>query len=601
MPKEFTVKKQDAELAETSTSSSSMGPLERLRRLRESASGLSNEQNSAPETAGAPDLTTSEADALERLKRLNEEAGAVLPASSFARASEQVSEAARTTAEADALERLARFNENLRARPAPAPPAPETVSTQSVAAEVRPPRSGPAIPSRKIIKSVLALLVAVALAWVPAQRLFTTRSAEATINARLVNLRAPIDGTVEFLSKDLMVGTLVDPGQPLLRLVNARADRQRLDDLRRNVSSLRTESASLERRIERMKQTRDDLAAQSNAFQQSRVLQLEARDAELRADVKAAEAHLEDAIKSYNRSKDLKERGIQTVATLLHAERDMKVGETKVEAARKRLDGNKVELDGARKGFFVGDSYNDVPRSSQRLDEVEQQLADLTSQLEDRQAQLAAYSKDLTVEQKLFEHNSTAVVDATSRGRVWELLTTNGESVRAGQDLMRILDCGATNVTATVSESVYNELWVGQPVEFRLRGASKPLAGSVAALTGLTPAGTNMAIAQSALTREPYHVTLAVPALASSNECNVGRMGSVTFNTSATPAVAGQPPAANLSAAGGASNAARHTALALDIGRTGHQLIAGASRSLAALTLTAGNALKAFKPARNLP
>jgi hypothetical protein len=60
----------------------------------------------------------------------------------------------------------------------------------------------------------------------------------------------------------------------------------------------------------------------------------------------------------------------------------------------------------------------------------------------------------------------------------------------------------------------------------------------VVALTGLTPVGSNFAIEQSALTREPYHVTIVVPGLAALQECNVGRTGRVTFDTSATPASA---------------------------------------------------------------
>jgi multidrug resistance efflux pump len=564
----------------------------------------------SPADAGAHETRSRENDVLERLKRLNEEAG------SFKRESEPdatvvPAEAAPLHPEINALERLARLNEALRTRPEPEIVEPQSQPTQSDSAETRTRRF---MPSGRVIKTVLALAVAIALAWVPAQRLLTTRSAEATVNARLVNLRAPINGKVAFLTKNLSVGTLIDPGQPLLQLVNSRADRQRLDDLQRQVNSLRTETTSLKRRIELQDKTRAQLTAQTDAFQQSRILQLEAREAELQAEVKAAEAHLEDAIKSYKRSKDLEKRGIQTVATLLHAERDMKVAEQKVDVSIKRLDSNKIELDGARNGYYVGDSYNDVPRSAQRLNEVEQQHAELTAQLAEREAQLASYTKDLAAEQTLFKHNTTADVTATDRGRIWELLTANGEDVLAGQDLLRVLDCGAAMVTATVSESVYNGLWVGQPVEFALRGEGKALAGTVAALTGLTPAGSNLAIAQTALTREPYHVTIAVPALAARNECSVGRMGSVTFNTTATPtaapaattaatrspsAAAAAPAAAPATA--DASAAVRNTNLAMAIGRTGHKLANEAGRATAAVTLTASNALKAFKPPFRLP
>ena len=71
---------------------------------------------------------------------------------------------------------------------------------------------------------------------------------------------------------------------------------------------------------------------------------------------------------------------------------------------------------------------------------------------------------------------------------------------------MRVLDCAGAVVTATVSESIYNKLWIGQPAKFQLRGMSEAYAGTVVGLTGLTAAGSNYAIDQTAMTREPYHV-----------------------------------------------------------------------------------------------
>ena len=131
------------------------------------------------------------------------------------------------------------------------------------------------------------------------------------------------------------------------------------------------------------------------------------------------------------------------------------------------------------------------------------------------------------------------------RGRIWEVLTANGEEVRVGQSLLRVLDCAGAVITATVSESVYNKLWIGQQAHFRLRGESKEYAGTVVGLTGLAAAGSNFAIEQTALTREPYHVTIAVPGLAERRECNVGRTGQVTFDSSTAAAPETVKTAAN--------------------------------------------------------
>jgi multidrug resistance efflux pump len=440
-------------------------------------------------------------------------------------------------AEAEALERLVRLNEELRARAIPETPPPAPPSEAPVA-EARPAWTGwslGSIPPGKIIKSLLALVVAVALAWVPLTRLLSVTSAEATINARLINLRAPIDGTISIVAPTIAVGTQVEPGETLLRVTNARADRQRLYELRRSIDNLRTESTALEQRAEELKKTEADLAAKSAAFQKGRISQLEARAGELVAELNAAKAQYEDARQSFERDKQLRAEGFQTVSALLHAERDMKVAATNIDAVRNRQQANEIELDGARKGFFIGDSYNDRPQSAQQLDEVGQQITELASQLEERTSRIAYLEEELATETSAFAKRAEADVTATVSGRVWEVLTANGEKAHEGQDLLRVLDCGGAVVTATVSESDYNELWIGQPTTFQMRGENREYPGSVVALTGLTPAGSNFAIEQAALRREPYHVTVAVPGLAALKECNVGRTGRVTFDSSASP------------------------------------------------------------------
>lgn len=448
----------------------------------------------------------------------------------------------------DPIKRLARLQVEFGRGPHEEKAAQEPPSAQEPVS--RPRRL---VPARKSIKSLLAIAVAVALGWIPVQRLLASTSAEATVNARVINLRAPIDGKVAIFGPTLAVGTPVEPGEKLLEITNARADRGKLDDLRRTVSALTSESTALTSRLDQLRTLQTDLRAQRDAFQQGRIRQLEARAAELQVQITSAEAQNVDAEEALDRSKKLIANGAQTTATLLHVERDSKVTKLAIDAAKLHLQGNEIELEAARKGLFVGDSYNDLPRSAQRLDEIGQQIIETSSQLDERKTRLSYLKNELEAENRLFATFSTAEVNATVRGRIWEVLTANGEEVRVGQDLLRILDCGGAVVTATVSESVYNKLYVGQAARFHLRGESQEYAGTVASLTGLAAAGSNFAIGQTALTREPYHVTIAVPGIAARAECNVGRTGQVTFDTStstsaaaefpATPVAATEPPA----------------------------------------------------------
>jgi len=389
--------------------------------------------------------------------------------------------------------------------------------------------------ARRSIKTLIALVIAGVLGWVPLQRLIQTTSAEALVNARLITLRAPIDGEIIASHDAIEAGATVNPGEKILRIVNQRADRGRLDDLRRTIAALKSESGALAYRLVELKRFQDDLRLQKDAFQSGRILQLQARIDEIAAQIAGAEAQKEDTAGALDRAKKLRKSGFQSVAVLMRASRDDTVAGKSIEALRARLRATRVELDAARQGLFVGDSYNDIPRSAQRVDEIQQQIVETKSHLQERKIRLKGLEGGLAEEEQRFADLSTAVLSVPLTGRIWEVLIAPGEEVRKGQDLLRVLDCGVVIVTAAVSESVYNALRIGGAATFRLRGDSQEHEGRIVGLNGLAVVPSNLAIAQNALVREPYHVSVTVPDLGMASDCSIGRTGKVTFETGSKP------------------------------------------------------------------
>lgn len=73
--------------------------------------------------------------------------------------------------------------------------------------------------------------------WLPLKAVLQTSGVEAVVNARIVTLRSPIHGPVS--AKPPQGSTqlsVVHEGDAILHVVNARGDRVRLDDLRRQMS-----------------------------------------------------------------------------------------------------------------------------------------------------------------------------------------------------------------------------------------------------------------------------------------------------------------------------------------------------------------------------
>jgi multidrug resistance efflux pump len=426
-------------------------------------------------------------------------------------------------------------------------PAPPTETKPATAPPGPAPRSRflPRVLGGRLLKVVCGLALVVFFGWMPLQALLVASSVEAVVNSRVVTIRSPIDGVVTATPRDFAAWS-VDKGAPLLRIVDDKAERTRLDDLRRALGNLEDERPSLVRRLDLAQSGLDSLTKQTQQFTEGRIRQLNARVAALNHDVAAASAKTEDAQGAFNRVNALLKSGSASIAESDRLRRDKTIAIEEEAAARQRLEEASVELAAANQGLFLGDSYNDRPGSAQRADEMRLRVGDLGAELQTHEAQIERLRVEIAEETERYEKRSNVAVALPVSGRVWEVLTAPGEHVSRGQDLMRLLDCASAVVTANVGESVYNQLQIGSPVTFRPSGGGEDYAGAVVNLTGAAGAPANFAILPSALAKEAYHVTVSVPKIAESGECSVGRTGRVIFEKASVGAPAASAEAGAL-------------------------------------------------------
>ncbi|MFN3744331.1 MAG: HlyD family secretion protein [Hyphomicrobiaceae bacterium] len=449
-----------------------------------------------------------------------------LPAREGAAVATEVQPTIQPLADLDALGRLTALDKAFAPAAEPAPevrpaPAPAAAPAKRSLPQLR-------TVDRRILKTLAGVILVVVVGWMPLQALLRTTSTEAIINARLITLRAPIEGQVSWLSQ-VAVGTELEPGAQVLGIVNPRADRGRLDAIGQLIGELESDIKALTARRDSLLSLRREHSTNAEAFRTGRIAQLESRMAETRSEVAAATARHEEARQTLERAQALADTGTGTVVALERARRDATVAAQTLEALRHRLNTLDVELSALRRGVYVGDSYNDRPQSLQRADEIALRLNEVTADLAQREARLANLRNELAAENMRYAQRSAAGLVAPVSGSVWEVMTAPGESVVRGQDLVRLLDCSGLVVTATVGEAAYNQLRVGQPARFRFRGESTDHEGRIISLTGVATAPANLAIQPAALAKEPYRVTVALPALATSGRCSVGRTGRVTF------------------------------------------------------------------------
>jgi multidrug resistance efflux pump len=383
----------------------------------------------------------------------------------------------------------------------------------------------------RALKSALGLAVVLIAGVGPVQRLLELSSVEAVVNARLVSLRAPIEGRVEGVDIDPTIGAVAPKGRSILRISDSRADRARLDDLQRQVDQAESERPVIAQRLARLKEIYEQMSQQARAFQAGRVRELEERILDLKAQTSATEASQLEAASTLERTKTLAASGYQTPVAVERAERDAKVTAQTERSLNHRLFAVEVELEAARRGEYVGDSYNDRPSSLQHADELSIRVAETESELNAHDQRLANLHAALNAEASRYSELSSAILSSPTDALVWEVLVSPGEEVRKGQDLLRLLDCSGAIVTVTVRESVFNQLRLGDKAQFRFSGQSARHDGTIVRMSGNAAPLDNLAIQPTGTASGGYRVAVSVPDLATT-QCGVGRTGTVVFNPS---------------------------------------------------------------------
>lgn len=358
------------------------------------------------------------------------------------------------------------------------------------------------------------------------------KSADAALNARLATLRAPLDGRLQLQVRT--IGARVAAGETVLEIQDDRFDATRLTDLERDRASTGADMERTAAQRGALEDARASLTSQARLYRQGRIRQLEARVAEARAVGDAAVARQREADATLKRANDLNDKGVQTAAAFERAKAGSDVAQQEIESARQRRTYLEAELASARDGVFIGDSYNDEPFSVQRLRDVELKLSDLAGEKIRFERRAQQLDEAISAERIRANRMSQSRLSAASAGVTWDFLVDDGEHVRRGQDLVRLVDCSTIAITASVSESLYNALQIGAAARFRLYNDGRVFPATVVRLAGTGAAGLygNMAVAPSAEHLKHYDVTLSVPDLARDPDlaCAVGRTGRVVFS-----------------------------------------------------------------------
>lgn len=385
-------------------------------------------------------------------------------------------------------------------------------------------------------KLAAAAFVVLIIGVAPLMRLTATESAQAVINARTVEIRSPIDGTISYYP-NAYIGAHVLPGQGLLVINNDHADRGALDAVARELAQLKAERVNLSDRIVIASEEREALLQAEKAYQAARLKQILYRQEQVLAQISAAKARELAAKGSFERTKWLADRGLATPAHLDVKRQDSVVALRMVAQSESQLAEIKVEYEAALKGIRLTDDHNTHTSNKTRAERLAFEIRDLQSDLNKHDNLIATLSRDLEREQEFYADAVNRLVTTPISGQIWAVLTASEEFVKRGQPLLNVLDCSQAVISASVSEATYNDLNIGDKATFRSSSDLREYTGRIVKMHGLASPNSNLAIKPTVLRNEPFHVTVSAKEIARLDECTVGQTGVVRFQPSETESI----------------------------------------------------------------
>jgi multidrug resistance efflux pump len=347
--------------------------------------------------------------------------------------------------------------------------------------------------------------------WLTSPGLWNITSSQAVVNARIMTLHPPIDGTVA--ESPPAVGQAVTAGSPLLRIVNVRADDSHLEELKTEAVSLDQRVVALKKQHEALETLKSRLQGNVRRYQAAAVRRLERQLEEAKALAEATDAFVRQ--RHYKREQAemlVRENGVarQDAVTARLAAEAARSKAAQAQAVVRRLS---AELEAVRSGLYLGrgDAGNDVPYSQQRIHDLEIRQQDILAKIEEFTARAAQVRRQVQIETERLGRNKDAVLKAPSDGVVWRRPAKAGSPVTRQTPVLQLLDASDIFVDAIVPAKYVGDIRPGDKVVIELIGTREEIPGTVKDVLGQVALGEDRTLAAEVpkLGKREVHVLVA--------------------------------------------------------------------------------------------
>jgi multidrug resistance efflux pump len=383
-------------------------------------------------------------------------------------------------------------------------------------------------------KLSLALAFLAAAAYFFHEQVWIATSLEGTVTSPLITIRSPIDGVVTASATSM--GAPVHQQEALFVIEAHQLDTRLRAELEAKLVAAQQQTLVMNRKIAELSTLRNQLQARHQVHREATLARLETVSAETTAELNRAKAVMERTQHELARSTFLAGQGLISQGTLDDAVLAAQQSRFAVERVTASLQRLTVERTAAKQGVLVGEGYSDAPYAQQRIDELAARLIEANAERESVKQTLQELASRLGEEQRREDRIRTYAVNAPINGIVWNLHIAADGVVARNSPLADVVDCQRAFVEATVPESRYDALQLGETVQVKLLGNNRTIAGTIHAVRGQSAVVNRVGLAAwltPRRTTEAMTVSVAIDPDAlyqvSKGVCQIGRSAKVYF------------------------------------------------------------------------
>jgi multidrug resistance efflux pump len=306
--------------------------------------------------------------------------------------------------------------------------------------------------------------------------LLADQSDRAVINAPISLLTSPISGEVTELPG--RVGQHLEPGEAAVFIHNGRVDRSTLIGLDSKVNQLRGSLVAARDRKDADNRYVAALDAEIRRQTDQMVTGLQSEIAEARARVSAADAEEQSTKAVVDRQQSMVNRNVASLDLLRPTQHKLEAARFDKDAETAKLNQKLAQLDGVKKGVFVGNEFGSLAELAQKRRDLAFDAQRFAIEESELASSLKAQETLLAAEKKRLDSLTDAQMRAMDGGVILNLGVAPGRHVNPGDSVATLVDCDQSFVVGIFSYRQAQDLSVGTKVRIS-GGDGGPQQGTV--------------------------------------------------------------------------------------------------------------------------